>query len=86
MYFNAVILHAAPALRHLSDGITMNGLMIYEAIFIKKMDSLFTWSYEDFLVELKADYSGKGSIKHAAGIDCHKAFMDVMEEVFNDGK
>ena len=94
MYFNAVILHAAPALRHLSDGIAMNGLldairkkpMIYEAIVTKKMDSLFTWSYEDFLDELKADYSKKGSMKHAAEIDCHKAFMDVMEEVCNDGK
>ena len=89
-----MILHGAPAFRHHSDGIAMNGLldairkkpMIYEAIVTKKMDSLFTWSYEDFLDELKADYSKKGSMKHAAEIDCHKAFMDVMEEVCNDGK
>ena len=94
MYFNAVILHGAHALRHLSVGIAMNGLldatrkkpMIYEAIATKKMDSLFTWSYEDFLDELKDDYSEKGSINHAAEIDYHKVFMDVIEEVFNDGK
>ena len=50
------------------------------------MDSLFIWSYEDFLDGLRADYSDQGSIGHMAEVDCHKAFMDAMEEIFNTGK
>ena len=49
------------------------------------MDSLFIWSYEDFLDGLRADYSDQGSIRHMAEVDCHKAFMDDMEEIFNTG-
>ena len=58
----------------------------YEALFTKKMDSLFIWSYEDFLDGLRADYSDQGSIRHMAEVDCHKAFMDAMEELFSTGK
>ena len=32
-----------------------------------------------------AQYSEQGTIKHEAEINCHKAFMDAMEEVFNVG-
>ena len=31
-----------------------------------------------------AQYSEQGSHKHQAEVDCHKAFMDAMEEAFND--
>lgn len=93
IYFNTVILHATPALQQLVDGIALNGLLdairekpkIYEVIFTKKANSLFTWSYEDFMENFEAEYSEQGSIKHAAEVNCHKAFMDAMEEAFNDG-
>ena len=74
IYFNGVAAPAIPALQQLSDGIALNGLLdairakpvTYEALFTKKMDSLFIWSYEDFLDGLRADYSDQGSIRHMA--------------------
>lgn len=87
-----MILSAVPALQQLADGLDVNGLLavvrdkprIYEAIFTEKAFSPFTWSYEDFMENFVAQYSEQGSRKHQAEVNCHKAFMDAMEQAFND--
>ncbi len=55
-------------------------------IFTRMAVNPFTWSYEDFMENFHAQYSEQVSIKHAAEVNCHKAFVDAIEEVFNDGE
>lgn len=94
IYLQSVILPASPAIQQLSDGIAMFGILaaahkkpaLYEVLFTASKDKVFKWSFEDFLDEFQANYSDIGSIKHTAEVDCHKAFIDAMEEIFHSGK
>lgn len=93
IYFNTVVLNAVPALQQLADGLALNGLLklmrekpsIYEVVFTQKGSSMFKWSYEDLMDSFQAEYSEQGSLKHLPEVNCHKAFVDAMEEIFNSG-
>ena len=94
IYLQSVILPASPAIQQLTDGISLFGILsaarekpaLYEVLFTANKDTVFKWSFEDFQEEFQANYSDVGSIKHTAEIDCHKAFIDAMEEIFHNGK
>ena len=94
IYLQSVILPASPAIQQLTDGIALFGILsaarakpaLYELLFTASKDTVFKWSFEDFMEEFQANYSEVGSIKHTAEVDCHKAFIDAMEEIFHNGK
>ena len=49
-------------------------------------DLLFQWTFHKFEEFAKPSYSEEGSTRRAKEIDVFKAFLDVMEHCFYEGK
>ena len=76
----------------MTSGLSTNGILSvalekpseYRMLFTK--GNAFDWSFQEFSDEVIAEYSDQGSTKYGLDVNCHKAFLDAVEEAINDGK
>ena len=92
--YKAIMEPIFPMVQQIKDGLSLFGLLnairednrLFEVLFTPVKSSIFEIKPDDFSDSLEYDYSEMGSNKRELEIKTTKCFMDLIEEMGNDGE